>query len=330
VSTFASAGHRVCALVLTYNRKELLAECLGALLGQTTPPAAIVVFDNASSDGTGDFLRDRGLLDDDRVRLHRVEENLGSAGGYAAGIRIGREVDADWLWLMDDDAEPRPDGLERLLAAGPARDPSTVALCPAVLGPDGELDVLHRGRIGRLMRALDAGDYRPGAWPALDYASYIGLLARTDAVRATDPPRPEHLWSDDLEYSVRLGQQGALRLVPESAILHKNPIASGVETRRSRFWNRLLGTSYASAPWAQFYKNLNLIRNFVWTRQRYRGMSAFDFAFTVAAYVVKSLLYDERPLRRIPWIVRFAWYGRQGRFTPLPREAWLRTIGEAR
>src|SRR2546421_741985 len=49
---------RVCAVVVTYDRRELLRRCLGALAGQTAPPNHVLVVDNASTDGTGDMVRD--------------------------------------------------------------------------------------------------------------------------------------------------------------------------------------------------------------------------------------------------------------------------------
>jgi GT2 family glycosyltransferase len=99
----------VAAFVLTRNRKVLLAECIRGLLGQTHPVDAIVVLDNASTDGTREHLAAEGLLD--RVRFERREENTGGAGGYREGVRLLQETGCDWLWLMDDDAEPRPDAL---------------------------------------------------------------------------------------------------------------------------------------------------------------------------------------------------------------------------
>ena len=43
---------KIVAVVVTYNRKKLLLECLNALFGQTNPLDEIVVLDNASTDGT--------------------------------------------------------------------------------------------------------------------------------------------------------------------------------------------------------------------------------------------------------------------------------------
>lgn len=46
---------RVAAVVVTYNRKELLAQCIKALLGQQNAVCDILIVDNASTDGTGAY-----------------------------------------------------------------------------------------------------------------------------------------------------------------------------------------------------------------------------------------------------------------------------------
>ena len=52
-------GVRVVAVVVTWNRRDLLEESLAALAAQTLAPAAVVVVDNASTDGTTELLRER-------------------------------------------------------------------------------------------------------------------------------------------------------------------------------------------------------------------------------------------------------------------------------
>jgi GT2 family glycosyltransferase len=317
-------GDPVCALVLTRDRKQLLGECLAALLAQTRPVGAIVVVDNASSDGTREHLAGLGLLDDPRVEYVREEVNAGGAGGFARAVAEGlRRRDAGWLWLMDDDAEPRPDALERLLAAPEAA--RAAVLAPAVAQPDGELELLHRGHVGRFMRALPEAAYRDGGHPRLGFASFVGFLVRADAARAAGLPRAEFfIGCDDVEYSLRVRRHGDIRLVPEAVIVHKLGMGGGAPTRRSRFWNRVLGESYTSPSWEGYWKNLYAIRNFVWIRHHHGRVGRLGFAALVGAYVVKSLMYDERPLRRIPWIVRFALDGRRGRFRGPSPEEWRR------
>jgi len=84
---------RVCAVVVTYNRKDLLVECLEALRRQTGPLDAIYIIDNASTDGTPELLRSRGYRDgavienpldgsEIIIRYVRLPVNTGGAGGF--------------------------------------------------------------------------------------------------------------------------------------------------------------------------------------------------------------------------------------------------------
>jgi len=53
----------VCAVVVTFNRKNLLLECLESLRKQSISLDSIYVIDNASSDGTGELLLEMGILE---------------------------------------------------------------------------------------------------------------------------------------------------------------------------------------------------------------------------------------------------------------------------
>lgn len=110
-----NANVRVAAVIVTYNRKELLCECLDALLAQSFPLAGIVLIDNAGSDGTGALLKEKGYLESGLCKYIRMEVNTGGAGGFHEGVKRAYDEGYDWLWLMDDDVEPMPDALENML-----------------------------------------------------------------------------------------------------------------------------------------------------------------------------------------------------------------------
>ncbi len=325
-----AARTRVCAAVVTYNRRDLLVECLDALLAQTHPLERLYVVDNASTDGTADLLRERGLLDDERMVFERLERNLGGAGGFARAIDRARQSECDWIWVMDDDTEAQPEALARLLASPAAGDPAIAALAQKVVSPDGGLQLGARGHFRGRPRPLPAEAYRDGALPQLGFATLVGMLVRAEVARATDPPRPEFfIWGDDYEWCLRLRRHGALRLVPDSAIVHKD-VGHGFETRRSRWVRRLTRLDYGATPYAGFWRNMCGIRNFVWTRKHYEGQSALGAVGTVAQFIVKALLFDERPFARIPWIVRAGIDGRLGVFHTVTPQEWAERLAAER
>lgn len=314
----------VAAAVVTHNRKRLLGECVEAILGQTRPVAKVLVVDNASSDGTAEHLRELGLLDRG-VEHVRLPENRGGAGGFSEAVRLGRALGCEWLWLMDDDAEPLPDALERLLGAPVARDPHVVALAPKVQYPDGGIDVNQRGHFSRRLRYLPAAGYADGHLE-IGYTSFVGSLVRCAAANAIDPPRADFfVWGDDVEYSLRLRSQGQIRLVPESVILHKREAHSYMNAR-GRFWNRVLPVEMFPTPIERFWQNLCGLRNYIWMKRRYEHQGALSAAGTTAQFMLKALLYDEQPLRRMKWIVRFARDGRAGRFHNIAPARWREMV----
>lgn len=128
---------KIAAVVVTYNRKDLLGECLDSLLSQSFPPDALYIIDNHSTDGTYESLLANELispiesasdepaesvrpvtdLPDRRleVRYVRMNENTGGAGGFHEGMKRAVDAGFDWLWVMDDDLRAAPDALEVLV-----------------------------------------------------------------------------------------------------------------------------------------------------------------------------------------------------------------------
>ena len=90
---------KVIAVVVTYNRQELLSRCLDHLLAQTRPVDSLLVINNGSTDGTEEMLSRRGIA-------VLSQENVGSAGGWHVGIAHALALDFDAVWLMDDDGYP--------------------------------------------------------------------------------------------------------------------------------------------------------------------------------------------------------------------------------
>ena len=75
-------------------------------------------------------------------------------------------------------------------------------------------------------------------------------------------------------------------------------------------------------PIEDFWRNLCGVRNYLWLKKRYERQSALSAVGTTAQFMLKSLLYDERPLRRLPWIVRFARDGRRDIFRTFGPREW--------
>jgi len=224
----------VVAVVVTRDRRELLAECLQALMGQTQPAQRIVVVDNVSSDGTRDMVRERFA----EVELVELEHNGGAAGGFHEGIRAGLERGADWLWLMDDDTIPTPDALEQLLAPLARLDglPEPSLLASKVVWSDG---TLHPKNLPWARLSDDSIDTFVSAVDhrliLLRVASWVSILVSRRAIDAHGLPHAHYfVWGEDGEWTARLLKHGAGYMVPASIVHHKTPDKVSVHRQGSQ------------------------------------------------------------------------------------------------
>ena len=85
---------RIIAVVVTYNRRELLKRNIHSLRQQDSPLSAIVVVNNGSTDGTAEWLAEQHDL---KVVS---QENVGGSGGFYTGIREAYDMGADWIWCI--------------------------------------------------------------------------------------------------------------------------------------------------------------------------------------------------------------------------------------
>ena len=99
---------KIIAVVVTYNRLELLKKNINCL-NQNKPLNSIIVVNNGSTDGTTEWLNSQENL----IVVH--QSNTGGSGGFYTGISRAHEAGADWIWCMDDDVFPHSDCLENLL-----------------------------------------------------------------------------------------------------------------------------------------------------------------------------------------------------------------------
>jgi len=104
----------IAAVVVTYNRKELLYHNLISLINQTEKLDAIILVDNGCTDGTKSYLEKKGIIDNEKIKYIRLEDNLGGSGGFYYGLKYAYDNNFEWIWGMDDDAIPYDNSVEKL------------------------------------------------------------------------------------------------------------------------------------------------------------------------------------------------------------------------
>lgn len=221
----------VCAVIVTYNRKEILRECLKAVLSQTRPPDQVLVVDNASTDGTVRMLQEEFP----EVEVLRLSENQGGAGGFHEGMKWAYEAGYEWLWIMDDDTIPQPEALEALMEAT-SLNPKPLILASVVKWTDGTLLTLNFPTVKVqdhefLLKAAKAGCV------SIRSATFVSLLIHRCAIERYGLPIKQYfIYNDDLEYTARVLRYNFGVLVPKSVVIHKKPLNEYFSINPQRFY----------------------------------------------------------------------------------------------
>ena len=206
---------RVAAVVVTYNRLPMLQKCIAKLEAQTEP-CDILVVNNASSDGTTEWLAGR---EKDNTRLHARDTgaNLGGAGGFNFGMRWAVEAGYEYLWVMDDDCLPEPDALEKLLEADALLGGEYGWLSSRCLWTDGELCPMNV-QMRSPYRAIKGFDQ---AFVPAQMASFVSLFLKAETVKSYGLPIAEFvIWTDDWEYTRRISREMECYAVRDSVVVH--------------------------------------------------------------------------------------------------------------
>lgn len=279
----------VCAVVVTYNRKDLLQKCLNALLNQTQKPDHILVVDNASTDGTVEVLKEQYP----NIEILSLPTNVGGAGGFFEGMKYAYEAGYKWLWIMDDDGIPDKECLMKLLNHSNKAD----VLVPIQVNSQGE-------------------KYGAGFWKGRYYGanlegqgtlnvelfSFVGPLIHRKVITTCGLPKKEFfIWADDLEYSLRIRENGLRTMVILDAIFHHE---YGGESKMVKRFGRL---SYRSSqpPWKNYYGSRNQLLMLKTLKKNERIKSYLWNIYLLFRLTVGDILYESDWKKRII----FRWYG---------------------
>ena len=205
----------IVAVVVTYNRLVLLKQNIAALKKQTCLPTHIVVIDNCSTDGTAEFLQTvEGL------RVIRTTQNTGGAGGFFEGIKAAVALQADWIWLMDDDTIPHDDTLEKML---PYTHQAQVGFINSkVVWKDGSQHLMNKVVFAHQELPENTSFSHEMQQKIIRNGSFVSMLIRGDMpFKIGLPYREFFIWCDDYEYSYRMFSHGFVGIyAEESVVLH--------------------------------------------------------------------------------------------------------------
>ncbi|MBQ7215294.1 MAG: glycosyltransferase family 2 protein [Synergistaceae bacterium] len=225
------------AVIVTYNRCELLRQNIECLLNQKNAECDIYVIDNASTDSTPEMVKS---FTDERVHYFSTGANLGGAGGFEYGIKRAVEDGYSFVWVMDDDTLPSPAALFSLLDAGKSLS-NWGALSSAVFWTDGSVCKANRQKKSLFSFVTD-DELRQHKPLRVKMASFVSLLVKSEAVRKVGLPHGEYfIWTDDYEFTARISREYDIYVVPDSRVVHamkenkKINIAAEIPERLGRY-----------------------------------------------------------------------------------------------
>ncbi len=300
----------VCAVVVTYNRKNYLLDCLESLKHQSLPPDAILIVDNASTDGTPEALKKAGYISDvpvsdtkntwethgevsspegEKIKIHylRLPQNTGGAGGFYHGMKRAYELGYTWIWIMDDDVVASKNALEKLNIN--FKNSGILALASMVKRSDGSIFLNTRGFLSlnklfpRLQIPLSQEEYKKTSIP-VDFASFVGLMVKREAISEVGFPNPDFfIYNDDVEYGLRLGRYTKILLIPGSVLIDRSARKEAGFLLRKFLFLRL-----KRLPLSSYWRTYYSLRNSIYIGKKYaRGKALFYLRFLV--HLLKSL-----------------------------------------
>jgi GT2 family glycosyltransferase len=275
----------VTAVVVTYNRRALLRECLAALAAQTRPVDRVLVVDNASTDGharDGAGPTSRGSISSSSRRTRAAP--AASTRASPAPTPTARTASGSWTTT-------RSPGRTRSRSCSWVADrrPEALVLASKVVWDDGSIHPMNapgfeRNRVDRLVDGIEDGLI------PLRCATFVSLLVDRRAVDRYGLPHKQYfIWSDDVEYTARIlrdDEEGFL--VPRSVAHHRTKSAyTAVSTTGGRFYfhirNHIFMLRGDAWDWREKLTLIYVMLVSTWLYQRANRFAAFNLRVVLRA-----------------------------------------------
>jgi rhamnopyranosyl-N-acetylglucosaminyl-diphospho-decaprenol beta-1,3/1,4-galactofuranosyltransferase len=274
----------IVSIVVTYNRKKLLLNCLDLLINQTMG-TDILVIDNASTDGTENELKIFDKIDEKRIHYIYLDKNTGGAGGFYHGLRYAVEKGWKWFWLMDDDAEPRLNALEEIY--GYARNKNHIYGSAAVSNSDGgsklcfPTKIILPSKIEIIEKYNELSTVDQVAW-----LPFLGFFVNRSIIEKIGfPDKTLFIRNDDIEYAEKAKRKKIkFYIVKSSVIRHPFQPTLHFTIFGRRFY-------YRSMPsWKMYYE----VRNKIIIAKRHYSLRSGIKSFAGASLQIFLSIFMEK------------------------------------
>lgn len=231
---------KIGAVIVTFNRLNLLKELLEAYSLFDNTPNIILIVNNNSTDGTKEYLE---IWQNEPARFEKytinLEENIGGSGGFFEGIKFLLEKNCDWIWVCDDDAFPEKETFKILRNTVAVIDEDVAAISVAVVDADGKYQIAHRRKITRSFpfKEEPVEEFFYTAPFEYDLFSYVGVLIKSESIKKAGLPEKDFfIFYDDTEHSIRIRKTGRIICLPQIRIIHNQP-----PSKNNSIWKNYYG-----------------------------------------------------------------------------------------
>ncbi|EKF9836021.1 glycosyltransferase family 2 protein, partial [Vibrio cholerae] len=209
--------------VVTFNRLSLLKKTLESLENQSYPINKIYVIDNASSDGTSEWLLEY-VKNKQKIEVIIMPTNTGGAGGFYEGMKTAYKT-CEYVWLMDDDGRPEKDCLANLIS----KADKNAILNPLVLNEDDHNFLSFR--LGKFTTKQEVESSSIGGLIWGHVNPFNGTLIESGVIdRIGLPKKDMFIWGDEEEYILRAKRLGVNVYTVVNA-LHYHPKEKSIKNK---------------------------------------------------------------------------------------------------
>lgn len=294
----------LAAVIVTYNRKELLGRNIQMLLKQTHPFDKIFIVDNCSTDGTHEYLAAQNWLEDQRFVYLCTESNLGGAGGFSLGVKTAYEAGATWMVLMDDDGVAADEytfeilfsEARKLHAENPKLFVNTLVQHNDLLS----FKIDHMYTVQEALSAANNGLLLNAANP------FNGTLISRELVADIGYPNADFfIKGDEVNYKQRaFAANACVATAVNARYNHPRP-----DTREQRILGKTV-PFFVEAPWKEYYA----ARNFTYMykqNSQYKAI-AFELIFIKLLAILTMKCKKWATIKMLCKGVRDGWQGKLG------------------
>lgn len=256
---------RVCILIPSFEGGDVVLDCLKSVHATVGAVPAVLVMDDASSDGTPDRIRERYP----HVEVVVAEENQGFARNCNAGFERALSQGSEFVFLLNQDTRIAPGLIENLVRFADL-NPAAAVVAPKTFSfnrdADGRERLIYAGSWQSWLPLLQRvpGINEPESSESddprkVDFAWGHGILVRCSALRQVggfDADFP--MYYEDLDLCVRLRRAGfEIWCEPRAVMWHDQP--DGARAEKSEYWRWACKVQSTSAFYLKHFGSMRAL-----------------------------------------------------------------------